>query len=131
VKTKDAGLVTATLAILLTLCLRAATLLADEAIHPAPVTATVAKTRPGYKPAPPTTVPAELPVLSSGQIVPIKLALSLRSDVVPLPLPFKFFSRWGLAGHGRPALSLIPRNQSGLHRISYSDFFAESGPGVD
>ena len=33
--------------------------------------------------------------------------------------------------HGRPALSLIPRNQSGLHRISYSDFFAESGPGVD
>jgi FtsP/CotA-like multicopper oxidase with cupredoxin domain len=68
VKTKDAGLVTATLAILLTLCLGAATLLADEAIHTAPVTATVAKTRPGYK-------PAELPVLSSGHIVPIKLAL--------------------------------------------------------
>lgn len=75
VKTKDAGLVTAILAILLTLCLGAATLLADEAIHPAPVTATVAKTRPGYKPAPPTKVPAELPVLSSGHIVPIKLAL--------------------------------------------------------
>jgi hypothetical protein len=37
VKTKDAGLVTATLAILLTLCLGAATLLADEAIHPAPL----------------------------------------------------------------------------------------------
>jgi nitrite reductase (NO-forming) len=74
-KTEDAGLVAATLAILTTLCFRVATVLADEAIHPAPVTATVTKTAPGYKPGSPTAVPAELPPLSSGHIVPIKLAL--------------------------------------------------------
>jgi nitrite reductase (NO-forming) len=49
--------------------------LADEAIHPAPVTATVTKTSPGYQTPLPAAAPELLPPLSAGHIVHIKLAL--------------------------------------------------------
>ncbi len=62
-------------AILLALGVRAPALAAADAIHPAPVTATVTKTPPGYKPANPTVIPEQLPPLPSGNVVHIKLAL--------------------------------------------------------
>jgi hypothetical protein len=60
-RSKDTRFAMATFAILCALVLGATAPLADDAIHPAPVSATVVKTPPGYKPAPPTTAPEELP----------------------------------------------------------------------
>jgi nitrite reductase (NO-forming) len=65
----------AALGILCLMALGVAQSLADEALHPAPVTATVTKTPPGYQPPPPATSPELLPPLSSGHVVHIKLAL--------------------------------------------------------
>jgi nitrite reductase (NO-forming) len=50
-------------------------LCAEEAIHPAPVTATVTKTPPSYRLATPTVIPEQLPPLPQGHVVHIRLAL--------------------------------------------------------
>ena len=57
------------------LAILAAGLLADEPIHPPPVTATVAKTPAGYQVPAPAASPEILPPLSAGHVVHIKLAL--------------------------------------------------------
>jgi nitrite reductase (NO-forming) len=54
---------------------RALQVLADEAIHPPPVTATVTKTAPGYKPPQPAKSAEQLPPLPTGHVLHVRLAL--------------------------------------------------------
>ena len=74
-KSKDSRFAATTLVIVCAMSLMSAASHADEAIHPAPVTATVTRTPPGYTLPPPATSPELLPDLSGGKLVHIKLAL--------------------------------------------------------